>query len=164
MQFSLNLATVKHAAKSSFLREGIIALMGLEDGGQHLLSLVEQVESSGDPGSFLLRINEKNKCGRHVKVIGINLRQSDSKVSQLTGAQAPLKHVGSAVQDIAKAAGSIRRSGRILCQASSDDGKATSRKGAEPRRQSHRQLCVASRCRKSLPCSHLGSRSSLSRF
>ena len=143
---------------------GTIALMGLEDGGQHLLSLVEQVELSGEPGSFLLRLNEKNKCGRHVKVVGINLRQSDSKVSQPTGAQAPLKHVGAVIQQIARAAGSIRRAGRILCQASRDNGKATSRRGAEPRRQSQKQVILASRCRMSLSYSRLSSRSSLSRF
>jgi len=91
------------------------------------------------------------------------LRQSDSKASLATGPKKPLKHVGVAVKDIAKAAGSIRRSGRILCRASNGDKKETSYRVAETRRQSQGQRFFASRCLKDL-FPHSGQCSSLSRL
>ena len=127
---------------------GVIALLGLEGGGQHLLSLVDCIESAGEDGEVRWRINEKNKCGRHVQVVGINLRQSDSKASLATGPKKPLKQVGVAVKDIAKAVGALRRSGRIICRASNDERKQASRRVAETRRQSQKQRFFASRCLK----------------
>jgi len=158
------LSTLNARLSRDVAAAGVIALMGLEGGGQYLLSLVEQVESAGKPGSFRLRVNEKNRGGRHVEVIGINLRQSDSKESQPTGAKAPLRQVGVMVSNIVQAAREIRRSGRIICRACTDAEKKASLRGAEPRRQSQWQGILARRCLKSLHVSNSSACSSLGKF
>jgi IS605 OrfB family transposase len=146
------LATLNCRLSRDVAAAGVIALHGLEGGAEHFQKLVAQVVGDGD--AYTVRINEKNKCGRHVKVVGVNLRQMDSKVPLPTGVKTPLRQGGVLMKGIAKAASSIRRAGRIICQSRSDGGLSP-REGPNLAGNHKSQTLFASRCRMSPLCSTL---------